>query len=76
MGVRVAHTMMGRTVDYIELDEDFVLVETTVPREMVGKTLRDAELRKRHDVTVVCIKRPGGTLRATPRPRPWSARAT
>ena len=31
MGIRVAHTMVGRTVDYIELDEDFVLVETTAP---------------------------------------------
>jgi trk system potassium uptake protein TrkA len=67
MGVRVAHTMMGRTVDYIELDEDFVLVETTVPREIIGKTLKDAALRKRHDVTVVCVKTPGGRFEyATP----------
>ena len=67
MGVRVAHTMVGRTIDYIALDEDFVLVETTVPRDIVGKTLRDAELRRRHDVTVVCIKRPGGSFEyATP----------
>ena len=60
MGVRVAHTMVGRTVDYVELDDDFVLVETTVPREIVGKTLREAELRTKYDVTVVCIKSPGG----------------
>lgn len=60
MGVRVAHTMVGRTVDYIPLDEDFVLVETTVPREIVGKTLRDAGLRQQFDVTVVCVKQPGG----------------
>lgn len=67
MGVRVAHSMVGRTVDYIPLDEDFVLVETTVPREIVGKSLRDAEIRKRHDVTVVCVKRPGGRFQyATP----------
>lgn len=67
MGVRVAHTMVGRTVDYIELDEDFVLVETTAPREIVGKTLREAELRRRHDVTVVCVKQPGGRFSyATP----------
>ncbi len=67
MGVRVAHTLVGRTVDYVPLDEDFVLVETTVPRGIVGKTLRDAELRSRHDVTVVCIKQPGGRFSyATP----------
>lgn len=67
MGVRVAHTMVGRTIDYIELDEDFVLIETTAPREMVGKTLQQAGVRSRHEVTVVCVKRPGGTFTyATP----------
>jgi trk system potassium uptake protein TrkA len=67
MGVRVAHTMVGHTIDYIELDENFVLVETTAPEEMVGKTLKDAAVRSRHDVTVVCVKRPGGPFTyATP----------
>lgn len=67
MGVRVAHTMVGRTIDYIEIEEGFVLIETTVPREMVGKTLLDAAVRSRHDVTVVCVKRPGGRFTyATP----------
>ena len=67
MGVRVAHSMVGRTVDYIELDEDFVLIETTAPRALVGRTLRDAELRARHDVTIVCVKNPGGAFTyATP----------
>jgi trk system potassium uptake protein len=62
MGVRVAHTMVGRTVDYIELDEDFALIETQAPRDIVGRTLKDARVRARHDVTVVCVKRPGGTF--------------
>lgn len=60
MGVRVAHTMIGRTVDYIELDDDFVLLERTAPREMAGRALREAGVRTRHDLTVVAIKRPGG----------------
>jgi trk system potassium uptake protein len=67
MGVRMAHSMVGRTIDYIELDENFVLIETTAPREAVGRTLQEAGLRKRHDVTVVCVKRPGGPFTyATP----------
>ncbi len=60
MGVRVAHTMIGRTVDYIELDDDFVLLERTAPREMAGRTLRESEVRTRHDLTVVAIKHPDG----------------
>ena len=67
MGVRMAHSMVGRTIDYIEIDENFVLIETTAPREAVGKTLLEAGLRKRHDVTVVCVKSPGGLFTyATP----------
>jgi trk system potassium uptake protein TrkA len=67
MGVRMAHSMVGRTIDYIEIDENFVLIETTPPRDAVGKTLQEAGLRKRFDVTVVCVKRPGGPFTyATP----------
>jgi trk system potassium uptake protein TrkA len=67
MGVRVAHTMVGRTIDYIELDEGFVLIETTAPSEMAGKTLQEAGIRSKHHVTVVCVKRPGGKFNyATP----------
>jgi trk system potassium uptake protein len=62
MGERVAHTMVGRTIDYLELDEAFVLIETTVPKAMVGKTLQEAEVRRRHRVTVVCVKQPGGSF--------------
>ena len=67
MGERVAHTMVGRTIDYVELDEDFVLIETTAPRDIVGETLKDAGLRRRYEVTVVAVKPPGGPFTyATP----------
>ena len=67
MGVRVAHTVTGRTIDYIQLDAGFALVETTAPREIVGKTLADAQVRSRYGITVVCIKPEGGTFTyATP----------
>jgi trk system potassium uptake protein TrkA len=67
MGERVAHTLVGRTIDYVELDEDFVLIETTAPRELSGQTLMDAGLRKRYDVTVVAVKPSGGAFTyATP----------
>ena len=67
MGERVAHTMVGRTIDYVELDEDFVLIETTAPLEIVGKTLKDAGLRQRYRVTVVSVKPQGGAFTyATP----------
>jgi trk system potassium uptake protein TrkA len=60
MGVRVARSLAGRNViDYMELDPGFVLLETTAPPELVGKTLADAQVRRRHGLTVVSIKSPG-----------------
>lgn len=59
MGVRVAHMVTGRMIDYIELDAGFALVETLVPKEAQGKTLLEASLRAKYDVTVVCIKPQG-----------------
>jgi trk system potassium uptake protein TrkA len=44
-----------------------VLIETTAPRDIVGKTLKDAGLRQRHRVTVVSVKPQDGTFTyATP----------
>jgi trk system potassium uptake protein TrkA len=62
MGVRVAHTMVGRTVDYVELDENFVLIETTVPREMAGRVISELAVRQRYEITVLCVKEPNGSF--------------
>lgn len=67
MGRRVAHQVTGKVVDYIELDEGFALVESLVPADMWGKTLAEAQVRARFNVTVVCIKPVGeGFTYATP----------
>jgi len=60
MGVRVAHMLVGRTIDYVQLDEGFALLETVAPRDLHGRTLEGAQVRRRHGVTVVCVKPDGG----------------
>ncbi|MEW6153573.1 MAG: TrkA family potassium uptake protein [Actinomycetota bacterium] len=67
MGHRVAHLVGGRMIDWFQLDEDFAMVETAVPKGLVGPTLAELEIRARHGVTVVCVKQPGeGFTYATP----------
>jgi trk system potassium uptake protein TrkA len=67
MGVRVGHSLAGSILDYFELDPGFAIVETGAPKEIVGKTLADAEVRRRYGITVVCIKPEGGSFTyATP----------
>jgi trk system potassium uptake protein TrkA len=60
MGIRVARRLAGRDViDYMEIDPGFVLIETTAPPDLVGRSLAEAEVRRRYGLTVVSIKTPG-----------------
>jgi trk system potassium uptake protein len=67
MGIRTAHAVSGRVIDYFELDPGFVLAEVRPPRKLLGKTLLEADIRSRYGVTVVCVKPAGsGFTYATP----------
>ena len=56
MGHRVAHQVSGRMIDYFPIGDDFALVETSAPAAEVGKTLQEAQLRARYEVTVVSVR--------------------
>lgn len=59
MGVRVAHLVRGRMIDYIEFDDDFAMVKTPAPEFLLNQSLRETAIRQKTGVTVVAIKRPG-----------------
>jgi len=59
MGHRVARLVTGALIEYFALDDDFVLVEMRVPRNLAGMMLGDTDLRASYKVTVVCIKPEG-----------------
>ena len=62
MAQRVAHSLVVPNVlDYIELSKDFSIVELPAPREFVGKSLKELELRPRYGLTLIAIKRKTGT---------------
>lgn len=62
MGERVAHVVTGRMLEYVELDDQFAIVETMAPQALQGRTLGQAQVRREHGVTVVCIKPKGGAF--------------
>ena len=67
MGVRVAHRVSARIIEYVELDPGFAIVETRPPRDLFGKKLGETRLRQRYGVTIVCVKPTGGSFTyATP----------
>lgn len=59
MGKRVAHMVSGESLDYIQLDEDFVMAKTEVPESFDGKTLSEMKFRSNHGVTVVATRKEG-----------------
>lgn len=61
-GRRLGRLVSGRLLDYIEIDEGFALLEITVPKDLVGTTVRNAGLRTRYGIIVVSVRPPGGAF--------------
>jgi trk system potassium uptake protein TrkA len=58
MAERTARSLViPNALDYIALSSDFSLIEVGVPAPFVGHTLRSIELRARHGLTLVALKR-------------------
>ena len=57
MGVRVAKTLMSSNfADWSALSPDYSIIEIATPKEWVGKSLQQLDVRRSHDVNVVGIK--------------------
>ncbi len=46
-------------LDYIELDSDHAIFEIAVPEKWIGKTVIEADVRKKHGINIMAIKRDG-----------------
>lgn len=58
-GERTAHLVTSKLLDYIEFDDGFAIVKMRPPKETIGFTLSQSDLRKKYGVTVVGVKPPG-----------------
>lgn len=61
MGRRVAHLVLGSILDYVEFEDDFVMIRTGPPAVVRDRPLGVVGLREKFGVTVVAVKRPGGS---------------
>jgi trk system potassium uptake protein len=67
MGRRVAHLIRGKLQDYMEFEDDYIIVKTTSPSYLWGVPLGQSTPRTKHRATVVGIKTPGRAFtHATP----------
>ncbi|GLC89094.1 potassium channel family protein [Lysinibacillus piscis] len=58
MGERVANQLLSPNVlDYIKLSKDYNIEEIMVPTKMVGKNLRDLNIRAKYNVSIIALIR-------------------
>ncbi len=46
-------------LDYIELDKTHSIFEVSVPQDWLGKNIRDLDVRRRYNVTIMAVKEDG-----------------
>jgi len=67
MGARIAHSLVASNIlDFIELSPEHGIVELNATRSMIGKTLRQLELRAKFGVNVLALKH-GKSVKVSPR---------
>lgn len=43
-------------LDYIRLDDDHAIYEVSVPKEWIGKTIQQIDIRKRYGINIMAVK--------------------
>lgn len=57
MGLRVAHHLVSPNIlDYIEISDDYSIIEIKAPQQMIGKSLKQLDIRARYKCNVMAIK--------------------
>ena len=46
-------------LDYIELDDGYAIFEVEIPREWVGRTVGDIDIRRKYNINILAVKRDG-----------------
>ena len=60
MGERVANQLLSpNRLDYIELSNDYNIEEIMIPSRMVGKSLKELDIRAKYKINVISILRNG-----------------
>jgi trk system potassium uptake protein TrkA len=48
---------MKDIVDYLDISEDYSIIEILVPKQYIGLTVREADFRKRYNINIITVKR-------------------
>ncbi|MBQ7669196.1 MAG: TrkA family potassium uptake protein [Clostridia bacterium] len=48
-----------KILDYIELDDDHAIFEVVIPKEWIGKTVGELDIRRKYDINIMAVKENG-----------------
>lgn len=58
MGIKVANSLVSPSVlEHIELSPEFSIIETVLPEEFIGKSIRNLDLRAEYDLNIIGVRR-------------------
>jgi trk system potassium uptake protein len=58
MAIRVAHSLIRpKVLEQLELSEEYSIVELPTPAHLIGKSVKESQLRTKYGVNLIAIKR-------------------
>ena len=68
MGMRFAHSIAQSDVlEFIEPSEEYSMMEINAPKYLIGKSLKESDVRSKYNINIVAIKR-GKKIMVNPSP--------
>ena len=68
LGMRFAHSIAQSDVlEFIELSEEYSMMEINAPKYLIGKSLKESDVRSKYNINIVAIKR-GKKIMVNPSP--------
>ncbi len=50
----------NQVFDYFELDDDYAIMEVSVPKQWIGRSVGEIDIRKKYGINIVAVKKPDG----------------
>ncbi len=62
MGIRIANSLLSPSVlEHIELSGESSIMETVSPKEFIGKSIRDLDIRAKHGLNIIAVRKKEST---------------
>lgn len=63
MGARVANSLVSPSIlEHIELSPEFGIMETVPPKEFIGKSIRDLDVRAQYGLNIIAVRKKDASI--------------